>query len=89
LGETFLEAENDFYCEEANLNSQFSRAVVAYDEPELASIIFQSTKIVYVEMKEDERNLLDKKGYAPIQLVVIKALREKKYIQLAKTMAYH
>ena len=38
---------------------------------------------------EDERNLLDKKGYAPIQLVVIKALREKKYIQLAKTMAYH
>ena len=39
-------------------------------------------------MESEDKNKMDVKGYTPVQLVVVKALAEEKYLDLAKILIY-
>jgi hypothetical protein len=40
-------------------------------------------------MNLQEKNKADGKGYTPVQLVTLKALKQSSFQELAKSMAYH
>jgi hypothetical protein len=39
-------------------------------------------------MDSEDKNKMNVKGYTPVQLVVVKALVEEKYLDLAKILIY-